>query len=65
MQNPTSVYGASDHGFRRGMARKLLIHNSTVTTVEDALSLAQELIDATAATKPTAGRSHAYYQSTD
>jgi len=47
------------------MARELLIHNSTVTTVEDALSLAQELIDATAAPKPTAGRSHAYYQSTD
>ena len=65
MQNQNSAYGASDHGFRRGMARELLIHNSTVTTVEDALSLAQELIDATAATPPPAGIPHAYIQPTD
>jgi hypothetical protein len=47
------------------MARELLIHNSTVTTVEDALSLAQELIDATAATNPQAGIPHVYIQPTD
>ena len=44
MQNQNPSFGASDHGFRRGMARELLIHNPDVTDAMEALTLAQELI---------------------
>ncbi len=65
MTQSNQPYGASDHGFRRGMARELLIHNPRIQNVEDALSLAEELIQATAPTKPQAGINYGYIQATD
>lgn len=64
MTKKTAKLASTDHGFQRGMARELLIHNPQINTVTDALNLAQELITATAAAstlKPNVGLTHAYY----
>ncbi len=75
MTDKPTALGASDHAFRRGMARELLIHNPDVTDAMEALTLAQELIlcsyawdesvdNATAATSPQVGNYHDQHQPT-
>ena len=49
MTKQTAKLASTDLGFKRGMARELLIHNPQINTVTDALNLAQELITATKA----------------